>query len=195
MDCFIALGSNMPRDRQTPADVISHALWHFAGEGLEILQQSEFYRIPAHPPGSTPDLISAAVHVRSDKSPDGIIECLARIEAALGRPVRNGTDRYTIDLELVAAVALVLPDEITVREAMSMEPEPDMLGIAPKGGTVLPHPRLHVRPDVLVPLAAIAPDWRHPVIGASPEEMLSGLDRNAVVSVEALGEIPPFTLG
>ena len=40
---------------------------------------------------------------------------------------------------------------------------------------ILPHPRLHLRRFVLVPLAEIAPEWRHPLSGLSAEELLAGL--------------------
>jgi 2-amino-4-hydroxy-6-hydroxymethyldihydropteridine diphosphokinase len=36
-----------------------------------------------------------------------------------------------------------------------------------RGSLVLPHPRLHERAFVLAPLAEVAPDWVHPVLGLS----------------------------
>ena len=53
---------------------------------------------------------------------------------------------------------------------------------------VLPHPRLHLRGFVLHPLAQVAPEWRHPVLGRTARELLSaatGLER-----VEAVGALP-----
>ena len=44
---------------------------------------------------------------------------------------------------------------------------------------VLPHPRLHERAFVLAPLAEVAPDWVHPLLGRSVREMLAGLPEAA----------------
>ena len=51
---------------------------------------------------------------------------------------------------------------------------------------ILPHPRLHERAFVLVPLADVAPDWVHPVLGRSVQQMLDDLPQAARDEVEAL---------
>jgi 2-amino-4-hydroxy-6-hydroxymethyldihydropteridine diphosphokinase len=46
---------------------------------------------------------------------------------------------------------------------------------------VLPHPRLHERRFVLMPLAEIAPAWRHPLLGLTAEQLLPGLVTNQLI--------------
>jgi 2-amino-4-hydroxy-6-hydroxymethyldihydropteridine diphosphokinase len=52
---------------------------------------------------------------------------------------------------------------------------------------ILPHPRMQDRPFVLVPLADVAPDWRHPVLGQTVRDMLESLpkaDCNTIVPLD-----------
>jgi 2-amino-4-hydroxy-6-hydroxymethyldihydropteridine diphosphokinase len=88
------------------------------------------------------------------------------VEAGQGRVrgVRNGPRTLDIDL-------LDYGGEILESDAL-----------------VLPHPRLHERAFVLVPLAEVAPEWRHPVLGRTAEELLSGL--TGTEGVERLSPLP-----
>ena len=51
---------------------------------------------------------------------------------------------------------------------------------------ILPHPRLQDRAFVLVPLADVAPDWRHPVLGHTVAEMVADLPDDEVAAVTPL---------
>jgi 2-amino-4-hydroxy-6-hydroxymethyldihydropteridine diphosphokinase len=52
--------------------------------------------------------------------------------------------------------------------------------MAPEGGPILPHPRMHERAFVLRPLAEIVPGWRHPVLKRGIAELIDALPADAV---------------
>ena len=76
---------------------------------------------------------------------------------------------------------LVLPDAQTHRRWRELAPE-DQARQAPDQ-LILPHPRLQDRAFVLVPLADVAPDWRHPLSGLSVDQMLQALPAEDVAAV------------
>jgi 2-amino-4-hydroxy-6-hydroxymethyldihydropteridine diphosphokinase len=52
-----------------------------------------------------------------------------------------------------------------------------------RGRLIIPHPELHARAFVLVPLLDVAPAWRHPVLGLTAKALLSRLPRAARAGV------------
>jgi len=181
---LIALGANLPSRAGAPEATLRAAMGRLRREGARGLRVSRFYRTPCFPPGAGPDYVNAAASLRFEGGPERLLERLHVIEAAFGRARVQRWGQRTLDLDLIAAGATVLPDRATFRRWCELAP--DQQAQSAPDELILPHPRLQDRAFVLVPLADVAPDWRHPVLGKTVREMLSELAQEEVAAAVPL---------
>ena len=182
---LVALGSNIANAGNEASETVKKALHRLNETGLVIRKQSRLFQTPAYPPGIGPPFVNAVVEIETDQAPDLLMENLHRIEAETGRQRDVRWSPRVIDLDLLAIGDSVLPDLETQSHWRNL-PLEDQMRLAPSD-LILPHPRMQDRAFVLVPLRDIAPDWVHPVIGKSVEEMLTLLpddDKSSIIPLE-----------
>jgi 2-amino-4-hydroxy-6-hydroxymethyldihydropteridine diphosphokinase len=182
---LVALGANLP-SLTVARETLGAALEALAARGLACARRSGWYRTPAFPPGSGPDYLNAAAGFEAALAPAEVLAALHAVEADLGRSRGRRWEPRVCDLDLLASGAAVLPDRATAAAWMALPPERQAVE-APET-LVLPHPRLHERGFVLAPLAEVAPDWVHPLLGLSVRQMLAALPPGALAGIAKLEE-------
>lgn len=181
---MIALGSNLVSKYGQPKQVLEYALSEVDRADSRVKRCSAWWRTPAFPLGSGPEYINAVALLEITISPPKLLSRLHAIEASLGRTRGARWEARIVDLDLLAVGDQIAPDVATLKDWMDLTPEETMRR-APDD-LVLPHPRLHERSFVLAPMADVAPDWRHPLLGKTVMEMLQALPEEALTLITRL---------
>ncbi|WP_243613722.1 2-amino-4-hydroxy-6-hydroxymethyldihydropteridine diphosphokinase [Shimia aestuarii] len=181
---ILALGGNLPSEEGSPEETLRAALKMLDGEGMRLVDSSRLYETPCFPPGAGPDYINAAALVESPLDAGALLDRLHEIEAAFGRARQQRWGMRTLDIDLIAGGAQVLPDQDTYAAWRDLDLDTQMKATPEQ--LILPHPRMHERAFVLVPVHDVAPDWIHPVFGQSVAEMLAALPESARKEVRPL---------
>ena len=157
---FVGMGGNIG----DAANTLMEAIW--ALEALpqtSVRSQSDLYRSPPWGRTDQAEFINAVVELQTRLAPSILLDSLIEIEERFGR-VRNADERWgprTLDLDLL------LYGDQTIQVP----------------GLCIPHPHLHERGFVLVPLAQIAPNLDVPGQGRVAD-LLADIDASAITLID-----------
>ena len=154
----IALGSNLESRFGDREANLREAVRRIESLG-EVRAVSSFY--DTEPVGylEQPRFLNAALLLETEMEPRALMRKLLSIERAMGREREGAMPKgpRVIDLDL-----LLYGDWVLWAEDL-----------------ILPHPRMEERRFVLEPLAEIAPDWVHPVLGVTVRGLFAQLGRES----------------
>ena len=134
---FVALGSNLNGDLDSPASQVIRAFQAIDNlPKTKLIKTSSLYQSAPLGYASQPDFTNAVVEISTQFTPEALLDALLNIENEAGRERTFSNAPRVLDLDLLLYDDLVLhTNKLT-----------------------LPHPRMHERGFVLLPLAEIAPD-------------------------------------
>ena len=149
--CYVALGTNLGDRLLNLAEARRRLALlgaHLAGPVIETAAL-----LPPGDPTPQPRYLNSVDALETTLGPVALFHQLKRIEREMGRAVTTRWAPRLIDLDLI-----LFGDEVVHTAELTV-----------------PHPAMHQRRFVLAPLAALAPEARHPVLGETARALLSAL--------------------
>jgi len=149
---IIAYGANLDSRYGNPAQTFDAVLKEFKHHGLMVVAQSPLYDTsPVGTSDGQPSYTNAVMAVDTVLNPQDLLKTLLDIEVCLGRERTYQNAPRPVDLDIIDYHGQIINNN------------PDL---------ILPHPRMHDRKLVLVPLRNIAPGWVHPVLGDDIDDLI-----------------------
>lgn len=159
---IVALGANLPGRFESPKHALISAIDALKKRGLKIIDQSRLFLTAPVPVSDQPWYHNAVVSIETPLSPFGLLEVLQDIENDFGRVRTERNAARVLDLDLIAYHDTILD-------------KPEL---------IVPHPRMHDRGFVLLPLADIAPNWVHPISKQSLKHLIANIPPDQVAKPE-----------
>lgn len=162
---FLGLGGNLDCETHgSPRRTCGAALELLSEKGVRLVSHSRWYESAPVPVSDQPWFINGVVSVETALEPVDLVQTVLAVESELGRRRSVPNAARTIDIDV-----LTFGDEIIEMAAGD-------------GGAdvTIPHPRMHTRAFVILPLSDVAPHWRHPVTDQTIDELKRALPDNQV---------------
>jgi 2-amino-4-hydroxy-6-hydroxymethyldihydropteridine diphosphokinase len=151
---LIGIGGNLESAQfGPPCDTLTAALAALKEKRIRILTRSGWYRTEPVPRSDQPWFVNAVVSLATELGAKDLLNALQATERQFGRVRGEPNAPRILDLD-------ILDYQGEVMDTTSL---------------VLPHPRLDERRFVLIPIAEIAPDWRHPILELTAVQLLAQL--------------------
>ncbi len=156
---YLAIGSNLGNKKNN----IEKAKFILSQNNVMILKSSSFYESPSWPNPTFPKFLNIVLKINTNLKPLKLLDLCKKIESQLGRKKTSRNSPRVCDIDILDYNKKVM-----------------------KNGLVLPHPRLHTRNFVILPLFEISKDWSHPILKYSIKRLLTSLSNRDIRSIKQI---------
>ena len=156
---YLALGSNLGDKKAN----IEKAKFELIKQNIIISKTSSFYSSLSWPNPKNPRFLNIVLLIKTNLKALNLLEVCKKIEANLGRKKSPKNAPRICDIDIIDY------DKMTINNQI-----------------VLPHPRMHKRNFVLLPLFEINKDWDHPILKYNIKKLILSLPNRDITSIKQI---------
>ena len=156
---YLGIGSNLGNKRLN----IEKAKFKIIENNIKILQSSNYYESLSWPDKKNPKFLNIVLKISTNLKPTKLIKIFQNIENSLGRKKAPRNSPRICDIDIV-----------------------DYKNMQINKGITLPHPRLHLRNFVLLPLYELDKGWKHPVFKDDIKTLILSLPNRDIRSIKQI---------
>ena len=156
---YLGIGSNLGNRRKN----IELAKFKLIQNDIRIHKSSNIYESLSWPNPNKPKFFNIILEISSNLPPLKLIDTCKEIETDLGRKKRSKNAPRECDIDII-----------------------DYYNQKIKGKIILPHPRMHERNFVLLPLYELNKDWKHPILKQPIKKLILSLSNKDLRSIKQI---------
>ena len=156
---YLGIGSNLGNRK----NYIEKAKFKLFQENIKIKRSSNYYESISWPDSSNPKYLNIVLAVSTNLTPDKLLKKCKEIEISLGRKKRSKNAPRECDIDIIDYRRKKMENKI-----------------------ILPHPRMHTRNFVLLPLFEINNAWKHPVFNYDIKKLILSLSNRDIRSIKQI---------
>ena len=150
---FLSIGSNLGSKTKN----IELVKFKLEKNNIKIIKSSKNYETFSWPDKKKPKFVNIVLKIKTSLSPKDLMKKCLYIEKELGRLKNKKNEPRTCDIDIIDY------DKKIVKGTKSQN-------------LIIPHPKMHKRNFVLLPLFEIAKTWIHPLKKVSIKDLINALD-------------------
>ena len=156
---YLGIGSNLGNKKLN----IEKAKFELIQNNINILKSSSYFKSSSWPDAKNPKFLNIVIKVSTNLKPINLLKKCKKIETYLGRKKSPKNSPRICDIDIL-----------------------DYNQTIEKKGIFLPHPRIHNRNFVLLPLFEINKNWIHPATKHHITRLISSLSNRDITSIKQI---------
>ena len=160
---FLSIGSNLGSKTKN----IELVKFKLEKNNIKIIKSSKNYETLSWPDKKKPKFVNIVLKIKTFLSPKDLMKKCLYIEKELGRLRKKKNEPRTCDIDIIDY------DKRIIKSAKSQN-------------LTIPHPKMHKRNFVLLPLFEIAKTWIHPLKKVSIKDLINALDADDLRTIKLI---------